>query len=186
MRIIILLLVLVSLVLPLTVHSEQNSGSYSKYADSQGAITLPTNYRDTWTYLGSWVNPNNSEHGFHTVYVPPGIAQQYKANGGKFPDGAVLVKEIRASKSQIMTSGRDIIHAQDIEAWFVMIKDDKGRFKGNSNWGEGWGWAKFEAKDPSKNISTDYKIDCIGCHIPAKNTDWIYTEGYPVLNKGLE
>lgn len=29
-----------------------------------------------------------------------------------------------------------------------MVKDKKNRFKGNSNWAEGWGWALYEAKDP--------------------------------------
>jgi hypothetical protein len=27
----------------------------------------------------------------------------------------------------------------------------------------------------------DYKKDCLGCHIPARTTDWVYVQGYPVL-----
>ena len=41
-----------------------------------------------------------------------------------------------------------------------MIKDAKGRFPGNDLWGDGWGWALFEAKDPKKNVATDYTTDC--------------------------
>ena len=26
-----------------------------------------------------------------------------------------------------------------------------------------------------------FKKDCFGCHVPAKATDWIYVQGYPVL-----
>jgi hypothetical protein len=31
----------------------------------------------------------------------------------------------------------------------------------------------FEAKDPKKNVATDYKTDCRTCHVPAKKYDWV-------------
>jgi len=62
-----------------------------------------------------------------------------------------------------------------------MVKDTKGRFKNNPIWGDGWGWALFKTDDTSKNASNDYKADCLGCHMPAKQNDWIYVEGYPTL-----
>lgn len=34
-----------------------------------------------------------------------------------------------------------------------------------------------------QTTSTDYKTDCLTCHVPAKQTDWIYTQGYPPLQK---
>ena len=34
---------------------------------------------------------------------------------------------------------------------------------------------------PDKQVTTDYKKDRLGCHIPAKATDWAYIQGYPVL-----
>ena len=71
----------------------------------------------------------------------------------------------------------------DIKIWFVMIKDSKGRFPGNDLWGDGWGWALFEAKEPARNVATDYKTDCKLCHVPAKKDDWVYIRGYPVLKK---
>ena len=65
-----------------------------------------------------------------------------------------------------------------------MIKDSKNRFeKDNPLWGEGWGWALFKPDDTSMNLTKNYKTDCLGCHIPAKNKDWIYTEAYPILNQ---
>jgi hypothetical protein len=33
----------------------------------------------------------------------------------------------------------------------------------------------------SQNVSTNFRTDCLGCHVPAKDTDWIYTEAYPTL-----
>jgi hypothetical protein len=35
---------------------------------------------------------------------------------------------------------------------------------------------------PDKQVATDFKKDCLGCHIPASSTDWIYIQGYPVLS----
>ena len=56
-----------------------------------------------------------------------------------------------------------------------------GQVKDSPNWGDGWGWALFLVDDKSKNVATDYKKGCIGCHIPVKDTDWIHLHGYPVL-----
>jgi hypothetical protein len=43
-------------------------------------------------------------------------------------------------------------------------------------WGDGWGWALFKADVPDKQVATDYKKDCLDCHVPAKSTDWIYVK----------
>ena len=64
-----------------------------------------------------------------------------------------------------------------------MIKDTNKRFPNNKNWGNGWGWALFKTGNHNINVSMDYKNDCLGCHFPAKNNDWVYTEGYPTLTK---
>ncbi|MFT6274075.1 MAG: hypothetical protein ACJAZ0_000163 [Halioglobus sp.] len=52
-----------------------------------------------------------------------------------------------------------------------MIKDTQNRFSGNPLWGDGWGWALFKPDQPKLNVATDYKLDCLGCHIPAKQSD---------------
>ena len=176
----ILFLIFATLGLAISSYAEEGS-SFSPYVDSEGNISRPADFREKWTYLGSWVHPEDSKSGMHNVYAEPGVAEKYKANGGKFPDGAVLVKEVLSEGSQDMTTGKGVLHGKDTVLWFVMVKDEKGRFKDNPKWGEGWGWAQFLADDPSKDVSTDYKKDCLGCHIPAKQTDWVYTYGYPVL-----
>jgi hypothetical protein len=51
------------------------------------------------------------------------------------------------------------------------------------NDGGGWGWSWFDAANPVKTTSKDFRTDCLGCHIPAKATDWIYVSGYPGLKK---
>ncbi|MEL7374909.1 MAG: cytochrome P460 family protein [Pseudomonadota bacterium] len=60
-------------------------------------------------------------------------------------------------------------------------KDTKGRFADNPLWGEGWGWALYKPDAPQTNVATDFQKDCIGCHIPAKDTDYVYVDAYPTL-----
>ena len=55
------------------------------------------------------------------------------------------------------------------------------RYPGNPLWGDGWGWALYQADAPNKQVATNYKKDCLGCHVPAQSTDWVYVQGYPVL-----
>ena len=173
--------VVLSIILAVHFAETKEDESFSPYVDKDGQITRPTDFREKWTYLGSWVHPEDKKSGFHNVYTQPGVAEAYNKNGGKFPDGAVLVKEVMSEGVMDMTTGKGVLHAKDLVLWFVMIKDEKGRFPDNPKWGDGWGWALYYADDPSKDVSTDYKKDCIGCHIPAKQTDWIYIQGYPVL-----
>jgi len=52
---------------------------------------------------------------------------------------------------------------------------------GNKLWGDGWGWSWFDADKPLHTTSTDYHDTCLGCHEPAKTTDWMYTPGYSTL-----
>lgn len=150
--------------------------SFSPFVSEGGSIQRPDNVRTQWVHLGTWA----LEDSFHDVYTQPGSVAAYHRDG-RFPDGAVLVKEIRKSKSGKKSTGQVNWAGSEIVQWFVMIKDSKRRFPDNPLWGDGWGWALYKADAPSKNAATDYKIDCIGCHIPAKATDWVYIEGYPAL-----
>jgi len=152
-----------------------------KYVDKDGAIRLPEDYRLKWTHLGSWHvdDSMNGPGGMHDVYAEPEAVEAFRKTG-KWPHGATIVKEIRAGRKGNMTTG--IVRWDgEITMWFVMVKDSNHTFPDNPNWGRGWGWGLFSIDDPKTNISTDYKIDCLGCHVPAKKTDWIYTHGYPIL-----
>jgi hypothetical protein len=147
--------------------------------DKNGNIRRPTEYRDLYEALGTYtvIDPKGNE--MHVTYASPGTAEYYRKTG-KYADGTVLVKEVFSTNHAQMTTG-DAHWASGTKVWFVMIKDAKGRYPGNPLWGDGWGWALFKSDAPDKQIATDYKKDCLGCHIPAKATDWVYIQGYPVL-----
>ena len=167
--------------LPVLAHAD-GKASFSPFVDAKGRISLPADFRNKLSHLGSWYVPGGPASGFHDVYADAAGVSAYR-NTGAFADGTVLVKQLRANHGGDYTTGTGVQYATGIKQTFVMIKDSRGRFKGNKNWGDGWGWALFKADDESTNVSTDYKVDCIGCHTPAKKNDWVYIEGYPTLAK---
>ena len=147
--------------------------------DKEGNIRKPADYRDHFELLGAYAVLDPKGNQMHVTYASPGTAAYYRKNG-KFPDGAVLVKEIFGTDHAQLTTG-DAYWASGIKVWFVQIKDSKGRYPNSPLWGDGWGWALFKADSPDKQVATDYKKDCLGCHVPAKSTDWTYIQGYPPL-----
>ena len=160
----------------------QAGEGFSPYVDDTGDIHFPADFRSTMVHLGSWFVPDGGASGFHGVYTEKESLDAYRKTG-RFPDGATLVKELRASDSGNYTTGQNVSHeTPSIKQWFVMIKDAEGRFEDNPIWGDGWGWALYKPDDIDTNVATNYKTDCLGCHMPARANDWIYVEAYPVLN----
>ena len=159
----------------------QSHGSYNGFdlVDKAGNIRKPSDYRDQFEALGTYTVLDPKGDQMHFTYASPGAAAYYRKNG-KFADGTVLVKEVFGTQHAQMTTG-DAHWASGTKVWFVLIKDDKERYPGNPLWGDGWGWALFKSDAPDKQVATDYKKDCLGCHLPAKATGWIYVQGYPVL-----
>jgi hypothetical protein len=131
-------------------------------------------------HLGSWFVPEGDAAGLHHVYTQPGAAEHYRATG-RFADGTVLVKEVVRARRDDYTTGADVARATEVAQWFVMVKDAEGRFEDDPLWGDGWGWALFRGDAPARNVATDRRADCLGCHAPARASDWVYVEGYPVL-----
>ena len=159
-------------------------GTAAAVVDDKGNMHVPADYQTAYQVLGSWAvaadeGPGSKE--MHMVYASPGTIAAYRQNG-QLPDGTVLVKEVFHTTTEDMTTGT-VSSADALAGWFVMVKDDVGRFPENKLWGDGWGWAWFDAADPLKTTSTDYTTDCRSCHVPAQASDWVYTHGYPSLNQ---
>ena len=175
-------LILLSLLSATALASDLSDDTYSRWVDEDGRITLPRDFRSQWIHLGSWLVDDAAApgYGLHDVYTQQESVAYYRAKG-EFPDGAILVKEVRAVASGPKTTG----HAQwagNPLIWFVMVKDaTQRRFQGSPHWGLGWGWSLYEAADPGKNVSTGHQASYLACHTPAKETDWVFIEGYPTL-----
>jgi hypothetical protein len=156
----------------------------STVVDAKGNLHVPDGYRAKYQFLGSWAVSADQGQGskeLHIVYASPGTVAAYRQNG-RFPDGAVLVKEVFQAATGPMTTGT-VSHADTLKGWFVMMKDGKGRFAGNKLWGDGWGWSWFDSDNPAKTTSTDYRMNCRSCHVPAQASDWINVGGYPQLKR---
>ena len=164
--------------------SSQYGETTAAVVGDTGNLRVPADYRTAYQMLGSWAvaaddGPGSKE--LHVVYASHGTIAAYRKDG-HFPDGAVLVKEVFNATTQDMTTGT-VSSAGTLAGWFIMAKDNVGRFPGNKLWGDGWGWSWFEATDRQKTTSTDYTTDCQSCHEPARQSDWIYTHGYPALTR---
>lgn len=146
-----------------------------------GTIRVPKDdYRKEWSYLGTFsVLGENGAAELHVVYTQPTTVEAYRKTG-RFPDSAVLVKELYKAQSDDLTTGR-VSWSGKAAGWFVMIKDTEGRFPNNPLWVDGWGWALFEPGEPDNPGTKDFKADCLSCHEPARNTDLVYVQGYPAL-----
>mgnify|MGYP003576150724 CR=1 FL=1 len=167
--------------LPIAHHA---TAAKKAVVDSKGNMSVPDNYRTSYEFLGTWAveaAQGQQTKEMHTVYASPGTISAFRRTG-KFQHDAVLIKEVFEVMSSPMTTGT-VGRAEELKGWFVMVKDEKNRFPGNKLWGDGWGWAWFDAGKPNKTTSTDYKTDCLACHTPAQQKDWVFTEGYPPLKR---
>ncbi|HEY4090769.1 MAG TPA: cytochrome P460 family protein [Luteibacter sp.] len=152
--------------------------------DAKGNLHLPADYKKSYDYLGTWAIAADKGAGskqMHEVYASPGAVDGYKTSG-QFPEGTVLVKEVYETTTMPMTTGT-VSRVETLKGWFVMVKASKNPYPDNKLWGDGWGWAWFDADKTAMTTTKDYKSECLGCHVPAKDTDWIYVQGYPVLKK---
>ena len=157
----------------------------SSVVDAMGNLRVPEHYRTSYQFLGSWAIASDSDKGskqIHDVYASPGAIDAYRKNG-RFPDGAVLIKEVFQATTQPMKTGT-VSHADKLQGWFVMVKESKDIHPDNKLWGNGWAWSWFNSDNPEKTTSTNFKVDCLTCHVPARATDWIYVSGYPPLQNG--
>ncbi|HET7308016.1 MAG TPA: cytochrome P460 family protein [Gammaproteobacteria bacterium] len=150
--------------------------------DAKGNLHVPSNYRQAYEYLGSWAIAADSGSGskqIHEVYASPGTIEAYRKTG-KFPNGTTLIKEVFATQTSPMTTGT-VSRVGKLQGWFVMVRDNKDDHPGNPLWAHGWGWSWFDAGNHKKTTSTSFQANCQGCHTPARNTDWVYVQGYAPL-----
>ncbi|MDH3461522.1 MAG: cytochrome P460 family protein [Burkholderiaceae bacterium] len=142
--------VIAAAVVGLSLFPAMANDKFSPYVDDEGNIGFPAGFRTSMVHLGSWFVPQGEASGFHDVYTEKETVAAFRKTG-KFPDGATLVKELRASNTGSYTTGSRVSYAtQGLKQWFVMIKDAKGRFADNPLWGDGWGWALYKPESQAR------------------------------------
>ena len=151
-------------------------------SDLRALLSVPADYRTAFHFLGTFAVAGESGRGakeLHSVYASPDVIPAYRVTG-RFPHGAVLVKEVFETDTADMTTGQ-VSHAGRLQGWIVMVKDTGETYRDDPLWGEGWGWAWFNADSPTKTSTSDFRGECLGCHEPARSKDWVYVQGYPAL-----
>lgn len=163
---------------------QQDGKAFSPFVDAAGNISLPADFETTFVHIGTVAVEKKSEEPvmeLHGTYTRKEDLEAFRRDG-KFSDGAILVKDVRAVANEKLTTGA-ASYGTNVKVWFVMVKDSTGRFPNNELWGDGWGWALFNGDDRNKQVAVNYRTECRACHVPVKNNDWVYTKCYPELGK---
>lgn len=90
---------------------------------------MPEGYRTGFVALGAWAVASDPPLGDAAEEV----VEAYRSTG-RFPDGAVLAKEVATARAGDMTTGR-VSRAGEVLGWFVMVRDAEGRHPGDPLWG---------------------------------------------------
>jgi len=156
-------------------------GAANAMVQPDGSIVMTKeNYARDWSVLGVFAHLDDAGvKQFNVVYTQPETVIAYQQTG-EFPEGAVLIKELRDGVTEGDGDDRTS-HLGALKGWFAMIKPPRENGPQGPLWGDGWGWAKFNADAPDATITTNYEQDCLGCHMPVKATDWVHIQAYPML-----
>jgi Cytochrome P460 len=160
--------------------------SNSQPVDAEEVLRVPAvNYRKEWVQLGTFSvlanKPQDGAKELHAVYTERKNLDAYLKDG-KFPDGAVFVKDVWNAKTEELPTGTSSF-AGDLAGRFVMVKDSAGKLGSGPRFGDGWGWAFFAGNEKVKTVTGNYKVDCLDCHEPARNQGLQFLQGYPLLRK---
>jgi hypothetical protein len=146
--------------------------------DNQGRMLFPADYRE-WVYLstgrGMSYNPvaaGGPEPPFDNVFVNP-VAYRSFLETGTWPDGTVLVLEIRGGTSHGSILEAGSFQTGDALAVEVHVKDTP-RFGG-----DGWAFFGFGGKDPAAMVPRE--ANCYSCHEANTAVDRTFVQFYPTL-----
>jgi hypothetical protein len=141
----------------------------------EGLMQLPKDYRD-WVFLSSGMDMSYSaggmdHHMFDNVFVNPDAYKVFVSTG-TWPDGAVLLTEVRrgTGKGSINKSGT--FQTTEIMGVEVHVKDSK-RFAGS------WAFFAFDGDQPAKMIPQS--AGCYSCHAAHAAVDNTFVQFYPTL-----
>ncbi len=168
---------------PDAMHLGEGGGNVA----SDGRLYVPDiDYRQEWVQLGTFSvladEPEDGAKEMHMVYVEREAVRAYLATG-TFPDGTKIVKDVYETRTEELTTGT-ASYGNSLAGRFVMVKDaDNSNASSSPLWGDGWGWAFYEGDEKRLTVTTNYEADCRGCHLPAEETDFLYVQGYPLLQR---
>lgn len=134
---------------------------------SPNGITLPAGYKD-WRVLSVH---HRSDNGTLRAVLGNDVAMKAAREGktNPWPEGAVLGKMVwkgaKHDKWETATEPGAFVHAE------FMVKDS-ARFATTG----GWGYARWLGADQKPyGKDANFVQECVGCHTPVKDRDWVFT-----------
>lgn len=152
---------------------------------SDGALMRPKGWRK-WIYVGTPLTPHDMNDGkaafpeFHNVYVDPESFATFERLG-TWPNGTQIVKELVlvGSKQAVSGSGYFMGEFSGLE---VALKDTE-RFPDEPG---GWVYFSFgHQKDYELTAKAMPTAACNACHEASADTDFVFTQYYPVLRESM-
>ena len=151
---------------------------------AQGDLIRPEGYR-TWVFVGASLGLSYEENGgqsegpgaFHNVYIQP-QAYDHFMETGEFPEKTILAMEtfLPGSRESINQAG---YFEKDFVGMAVAVKD-RERYE------EGWAYLSYG--DPAGGLKPAAaafpKETCFNCHAEHAATDNVFTQFYPILQRG--
>jgi hypothetical protein len=146
---------------------------------ADGKMILPPDYR-TWVYLTSGLDMSYTEgpapqaSTFDNVFVDPAAYAAFQRTG-TWPDGAVMVLELRAAQAKGSINKAGKFQAGAVRATEMHVKDT-ARFKDQG------GWAFFGFRGDSQPAAMiPASADCYACHRAHAAVDTTFVQFYPTL-----
>jgi hypothetical protein len=136
---------------------------------SDAGVQFPDGFR-RWVHVGTGVilpsdNPMlKSEEGMHHVFANDKAADAYAT--GDFPDGSVLVYELREAQQK-----NGMIFEVERRRVDVMIKDSS-LYKSTG----GWRFERFFGDQKTENAIHDTGNSCFQCHSKAEKHGFVFSQ----------
>lgn len=149
-------------------------------------LKRPSNWRE-WIFVGTPVTPNDMNNGkaafpeFHNVYIDP-VSYRVLRKTGQFPDGTMIAKELVSVGSKNAVSGKGYFQGE-FQGLEIAVKDRR-RF---ANEPGGWVYFSFgHGKEYTDTAKAFPAAKCNSCHQKSAQTDYVFTQYYPVLRAAIK
>jgi hypothetical protein len=167
----------------------------AKFA-ADGQVMIPQNYR-SWIFVGTPLTPNALNNGeapfqeFHNVYVEPSAFEHFKKTG-EWANGTQLVKELvlihegddcaEYTGACFEVSGNGYFQGE-FAGLEVTVKDTE-RFPDEPGGSVYYSFGHIPP--PYAELATAFPAEtCNACHESSADTDFVFTQFYPVLRAAM-
>ena len=157
---------------------------------AEGAVKMPANWR-RWVFVGAPLTPNGLNGGnapfpeFHNVYVEPTAFRHYQATG-EWPEGTQIAKELTTVRSNNNAENGSTAEVSGVGYQQGEFSGLELAVKDNSRFGDmpgGWAYFSFGHQPEPYNATSEAfpAENCNACHEASADTDFVFTQFYPVI-----